>query len=71
MGRGNQQGKSNAARALYEGIAMHLLCFYEKQNDGTYTIYVTTDGGGNKEIVETGVRPCNVRRRIDSLYTLN
>lgn len=45
-----------------------MYCFYtyEKQGDGSYTIYSILEQ--NKEIVETGVRGCNVRRRIDSLY---
>lgn len=43
-------------------------CFYtfEKHSDGIYTIYAVEEQ--HKEIVEMGVRGCNVRKRIGSLY---
>lgn len=40
--------------------------FSEKQQDGSVTIYASY--GGNKELVQSGVRPCNARRMIDRLY---
>lgn len=38
-----------------------------KQSDGTYTIY-GSEFGLSWEIVETGVRGCNVDRVINRLY---
>ena len=44
------------------------LYFFERQADSSYTIKATRFGS-NSEIVETGVRGCNVSRRINTLYT--
>lgn len=39
-----------------------------KENDGTYTIRGSKAGGNFSEIVESGVRGCNVNRRINQLH---
>lgn len=40
-----------------------------KENDGTYTIRYSKAGLNYSEIVESGVRGCNVNRRINHWYS--
>lgn len=38
-----------------------------KENDGTYTVYASQEGC-SYVLYESGIRGCNIKRKLDKLY---